>query len=255
MKIGTLNSWGTSGPYLDRWNYFLEELDRLSPDILFLQEVFDPLLVERVARATNLTHQVVAPETGLAIATRFPVLLHDTPIFQTISAREDYKRGMALATLEINSWRITAANTHLSWKPEDDTTRMKQANELIERLRVVENPILLAGDFNDVPDSATLKLVQASGYHDLFATCHSKEPGYTWDNRNPFVESHHVELPDRRIDFLFLDQKWWEQTKVIRCNVHFNQPNAAGIYPSDHYGVFAEISDETASSSSVERER
>lgn len=241
MKIASLNTWGTDGPYLDRWHYFFSELGRLDLDILLLQEVFDPSLLEQIAKGTHLIHHVIAPKTGLAIATRVPVSSQDTAIFQTKSELEDYDRGMALAALEINSQKITAVNTHLSWKPEDSVTRLGQAKELIDRLRGIENRILLAGDLNDVPDSATLEWIRASGYRDLYASCHPNDTGYTWDNRNPFVQSHSVQLPDRRIDFLFLDQKWWEQVKVTLCDVYFNRPNATGIYPSDHYGLVAEI--------------
>jgi endonuclease/exonuclease/phosphatase family metal-dependent hydrolase len=118
-------------------------------------------------------------------------------------------------------------------------------------------PLILMGDFNDVPGSAVYQLITESGkFTDTFQLQHPETPGYTW---NPQLNSniHALQLPvlqaktnfeatlkyyndniARRIDFIFvrnIPAEWIRESRII-----LNQPTD-GIFPSDHFGVLTII--------------
>ena len=61
MRIVTLNTWGTEGPYQRRWSVLLEELTRLNPEVICLQEAFEPELVEQIQKILGFLLQELRP--------------------------------------------------------------------------------------------------------------------------------------------------------------------------------------------------
>ena len=53
---------------------------------------------------------------------------------------------------------ITFVSVHLDWLG-DDSSRFTQATVLVEALGPEAGPVVIAGDFNDTPDSRTMRLV------------------------------------------------------------------------------------------------
>ena len=240
MKTVTLNTWGTSGPFEDRWHYLLEEMGKIKLDVICLQEVFEPTLVRKIEK---IFHYVPIPcyEAGLVILSRFPVIAQEVLKYETRSPLEEYDRRALLVAIKMERTNLLIVNTHLAWKPEDGATRLEQAKELIRSVQKKAMPSLIAGDFNDTPESESIRTIQEAGFCDLFGRLHAGEAGLTWDNRNPFMNDHAVKLPDRRIDYLFASKDLVLSGSLAKCEVVFNHPNTNGIYPSDHYGVFAEF--------------
>lgn len=240
MNAVTLNTWGSSGPWEKRWGYLIETLAALKPDLLFLQEVWDEALPKKIKNAFPGFHFLSAYEPGLVICAEAPLRLYKIHRYETSSMLESYDRGALLAETLIGSQRVILANTHLSWKPEDGETRTKQAEELLELIKKTGTPAILAGDFNDIPESPAVQQIKKAGFRDLFERS-GKGNGFTWDNANPFIQSHETKFPDRRIDFLFMDERLAKIYPPLSARVVFNEPNAESIYPSDHYGVTAEL--------------
>jgi endonuclease/exonuclease/phosphatase family metal-dependent hydrolase len=241
MKIATLNTWATFGPHEKRWNCFLNQLTHACPQLLFLQEATDAQLLERIKASTPLQHAIHVPKTGLAILSISPFLSNQSSTYAVASKFESYARGFIAVTLAIGKHVIAAANTHLSWRAEDAETRAHQVTELLEAVERDKVPALLAGDFNDTSESVCIGRVLEKRYRDLYRMIHPSTPGITWDNHNPFIQGHSSKFPDRRIDFLFADQRITKQWRLTSCDLAFNQLDQSGIYPSDHYGVIAEL--------------
>ena len=241
MNIVTLNMWGTSGPFEERWNFFIEELKRLKPKLLCLQEVWDGNLPERIKKTLNLPYSASSYESGLVLLAQDPIVSHWISTYRARSVLEDYDRRALIVRLKLGAQEVTVANTHLSWKPEDSETRSRQVDQLLHEVEVIGSPALLAGDFNDVPQSPAIQKIVRAGYQDLFQLIHPAEEGFTWDNTHPFVQTHEVKLPDRRIDFLFVDRTILKLHSVEACDIVFHRPNAKGVYPSDHYGLLARL--------------
>lgn len=241
MKIATLNTWGSSGPWEKRWACLVEELILLKPDILFLQEVWNETLPEKIKEALSYAHLSASYEAGLVILSKYPAVFQTIHKYEVISPYEPYDRRALLIKTKINSRDFILANTHLSWKTEDGETRRKQAEELLRCVNDVKLSAILAGDFNDVPESQTIQTIKSGGFKDLFELGSKGQKGITWDNANPFIQSHETKFPDRRIDYLFLSGAFVNTRSALSCRVAFNRPNHEGIYPSDHYGVTAEL--------------
>ncbi len=241
MKIITLNTWGNSGPYQERWNFLLEELKTYHPDILFLQEVFEPTLAKKIKESFSYPYLLSSYEAGLAIISRSPIFKNQTLKYKAISPSEQQDRQALLVEFKLKGEKILAVNTHLSWRIEDKLIRLEQVQELLQTIANKGYRALLAGDFNDVRGSSPIDEIEKADYIDLCNLVHPKKKLFTWNNQNPFIQTHSVKFPDRQIDFLFLHRKLMTSNRVKSCEIIFNRPNQNGIYPSDHYGILTEI--------------
>ncbi len=230
MKILTLNTWGVNGPP-ERRPLLAREIREIQPDIALLQEVTDPSLLDELGLPFRLT----AGEGWLAIASRFAAPRHGSVTYKAVSPLETYRRQLLLAQFETEDGPLWAGCTHLSWKAEDGATRLAQAEELIRLVSALPEPLLLGGDFNAPPGEPPIRRMSEAGFTDLFSRLHPSDAGITWDNRNPFIQSHSVRFPDRRIDYIFMRGR----EQLASCEVVCNTPAAGGLYPSDHYGVLA----------------
>jgi endonuclease/exonuclease/phosphatase family metal-dependent hydrolase len=238
MDVMTLNIWGTRGP-LERQRVLIDAIRALAPEILCLQEATDPRIFPHFSYTTRL-HASIG---GLAILSVYPAISRRTFSYQTLSPLEPHPRQLLLAQLESPQGPLWVATTHLSWKAEDEPSRLGQVEELLTQAQSLEGNLLLCGDFNAEPPSPPIRRVVEAGFVDLFARLHSKEPGITWDNRNPFIQSHEVRFPDRRIDYLFARTHVLDSLNLKSCEVACRTPDPQGLYPSDHYGVMAAFAD------------
>lgn len=239
MKIVTLNTWGTDGPYEKRWELIVDELSRLNPEIICLQEVFDPELIELIREALGSMNILTSLRSGLVLISQFELFSETTFPYETQSPTESYLREVISAVLKTPQGEFLIANTHLAWKSEDELVRLQQVKELIAASKGKHSGVILAGDFNDTPESPAIRELKRSDFKDIYEMCHPGKNEWTWDNRNPFIQTHSIRFPDRRIDFLFLNEALAKKPK--KCEIVFNRPDRNGIHPSDHYGVLAEI--------------
>ncbi len=240
MRVLTLNAWGNNGPP-ERLPVLSEAIRALDPEILCLQEVPGEGFLSSLVRSLKYTSRFHAPESWLAILSRFPASGHRIETYQTLSRLEPYRRQALLTELSLGSQSVWVATTHLAWQAGDDQTRLAQAEELLQFVSTLGDNVLLSGDFNSPPESEPIHKVCETGFLDLFAELHPEEPGITWDNQNPFIQSHSVRFPDRRIDYLFLRKKALHRLPPLECRIACKTPSAE-LYPSDHYGVFARLS-------------
>ena len=234
MKVSTLNVWGAHGPAI-RQRILLDALKKLDADLLCLQEVTDKTLLESL----SYPYQLYTQGSELAIVSRLPVETHRLVTLSAVSALEPYRRQVLMAQFAIGETLLWVVTTHLAWKPEDEMTRLAQVKELLELVSPLGNNVLLSGDFNAEPDHLPIRQLQDADFLDLFATLHPEEPGITWDNRNPFIQSHSVHFPNRRIDYLFLRKEALSTFPLATCKVTCRVSTPEGLYPSDHYGVLA----------------
>ena len=241
MKILTFNTWGVYGPYEDRWTLFVKLLPLLDPDVLCLQEVVDERLPKLLAQKLAFKHYEGFWEAGLCLMSRTPLSYVQQFVYRAKSNLENQIRGALVGTVQCQSQELLIGNTHLSWRTEDSNTRLMQLKELIEVTRNKKTASLLAGDFNDVRESAAVQQLEHEGFVDLYQMDGPDQSAVTWDNKNPFIQTHSVKFPDRRIDFLFANQMLLSQLSSSSCRIVLNRADQNGIYPSDHYGVLSEL--------------
>ena len=249
MKILTLNTWQERGPWQERWEIILEGLGRFQPDLVAFQEVFNSSWAREVQKRTGFFTLLDGSEKGgLVLCARYPAKRWGT--FQlTASPIEEYSRYALWAEFDVQGEALFVLNTHLSWQLEDSATRQKQIEDILRLIpekiageKMFQQGFLLMGDLNTPPDSPEIQgLLREGKFRDLFGEKHPNEAGPSWDNRNPYAAGSGHELPDRRIDYLLARGRSRLLQRLVSCDLVYTQPNAQGIWATDHFGVLAEL--------------
>jgi endonuclease/exonuclease/phosphatase family metal-dependent hydrolase len=110
----------------------------------------------------------------------------------------------------------------------------------------VELPVLLAGDFNAVPDSDEIRMMTGRSepavdglvFTDMWEVA-GEDTGFTWRRDNPYIEDS--AWPNRRLDYLFVS---WPRPRPIGNPTRMwlaGLEAVGGVQPSDHAAVVADI--------------
>lgn len=265
LKVLTLNLWNRSGPYEERKARIREWVQRLDPDVMGFQEAMRGEGFDQVGElldglgyeiAYGRASQWESVEFGNAIASRWPIT--DTEILPLPHLDSGEERCAVSVTIEAPIGDVSFTCTHLNWKLHHGFVREAQVVPLCEmvlRRRPREGfPPIVVGDFNAEPDSTEIRYVKGFAslhgrsvmFYDGWAVGGDGGPGYTWSNRNSFAA---IALePERRIDYIFTGYpiRVGDRDgvgKVTRCRVVCDD-ESHGVWPSDHFGVYAELSTE-----------
>ena len=239
----------------------IRELATLEPDIIALQEVSQSRrhgnVPERIARSLGL-HVIFAPATerifgfwpldqlivglmgfkeGSAILSRFPIVASDV---YDLPRCQDWLDPRILLRAELSTpWGpLQIFTTHTA---RGDECQMQRVGELVREHRST-GPALLMGDFN-TPESSRVvaSLREEASFVDAFRSANPDAPGPTvWQRIK-------MERPtaSRRVDFIFVLSGRESTTGVRSSRVVLDRPgrlpDGTPLWPSDHYGVFAEI--------------
>jgi endonuclease/exonuclease/phosphatase family metal-dependent hydrolase len=239
----------------------VEQLRALDPDIIGLQEASTSRqrgnVAERLARALGYHYHAYAPTLfrfftlefvnrhvswmfnfteGPAIVSRFPITGWE---FHGLPRCNGYfdPRVLLHATVRTPWGDMGIASTHTS-------RGFCQADRVVELMKERHGVYasVLMGDFNAVEDSTgILRLTHQAGYVDAFRAANPGDPGATVFQpvRAP------APMARRRIDFVFLIPGHVVPGRVLSSRVVLNTPGALDdgqvLWPSDHYGVLAEL--------------
>ncbi|MDP3919552.1 MAG: endonuclease/exonuclease/phosphatase family protein [Candidatus Omnitrophota bacterium] len=248
MKILTLNTWQERGPWEARWELIIDWIDNEKPDFIAFQELFNGEWAAAVRKRTGYGHLVSYPEpSGLVFLSQQPVVNSALVEMQAQSPTEDYSRYALFSEFEFLGKPLTLLNTHLSWKLGEDDVRARQVDELLSLVdRRHEGRLVFAmGDFNSPPEGAAIrKMVRQGSFKDAYAGLHPGEEGLTWSHRNPYTQiastiDGAVDLPARRLDYIFVKEGAGREIRAASVEVVLHEPDAAGVWPSDHFGLLA----------------
>lgn len=203
-----------------------------NPDIVALQEVdiytersgFSLHQAKELGKLTNMhaffvkaTDVFNGGEAGNAILSKFPILDsvgYELPADPNIGGE---MRNMAVIRVALpDGRRIVFASTHLDHKSEDN--RLYQGERLRKILQKEEFPVLLAGDYNALPTSLTIELLDKYFIRTCKHNCSPTFPAYN---------------PKSSIDFIMYRNT--DKVTVVSNNVIFES------YASDHLPVVAGI--------------
>jgi endonuclease/exonuclease/phosphatase family metal-dependent hydrolase len=262
MKVATLNIWNRFGPWDERLVAIRKRLAEVSPDVIGLQEVLRSTTGDRLDQAQAVSSGLgyhfawgLASEShgfpvGNAILSRWPILKSET--FVLPNGGSDEQRSLVYAELDAPFARVPFFVTHLNWMLHHGHVRQEQVRfvaDTIARVAPIGGfPPVVVGDFNAEPDSDEIRFMRGlTGlggkcvyFADCFGVAGDGTPGVTFARKNPFAAQ--VREPDRRIDYVFVrgpDDRY--RGEPLRARVCFDEP-VDGVYPSDHFGVVAEIS-------------
>ena len=261
LSILTLNLWHDLGPWEARAKRIREWIDRLDPDLIGFQEALRSRAYDQVAEllAGREYHLDYARASGLwrdksidfgnAVAARWPIREREELM---LPDGDDGETRSALAvTLDTPLGPLSFTCTHLNWKYQQGAIRELQVVavcDLALRRRPRDGfPSILVGDFNAEPDSNEIRYVTGLHslhgrnvyFHDAWRRVGQGGCGDTWSNRNPYAR---VNLePERRIDYVFAGFPQRNGIGLLEsCRVVCDDEHD-GVWPSDHFGVYAEL--------------
>ncbi len=260
LRVLTLNIWNRQGPWEERLEVIRAGIRELDPDLVGLQEIID---YNGRTQADDIREGLgyeaafgVAHDHGggvgfgNAVLSRWPI--QATRVFPLPVGTSAERRSLLFAAIASPYGTIPFFVTHLNWMLHDGYAREQQVVAVAAHVKasapIAGLPPIVVGDFNAEPDAAEIRFMrglqslerQSTYFADCFGLA-GEGPGYTFDAReNPFAAPTHE--PPRRIDYVFVrgpDSR--VRGEPLSARVVMNQPRG-GIYPTDHYGVLAEIS-------------
>ncbi|BCA56494.1 hypothetical protein W02_36340 [Nitrospira sp. KM1] len=245
----------------ERLEMVIRELKVLDADIIAVQEASDSRrhgnVPERLAHALGF-HVVFAAATehvfrlwpldqavvgimgfreGPAILSRYPITASEA-IDLTRCQRWIEPRMLLRAKVATEWGPLQIFSTHTA---RGDECQMEQVGKIV-RERGDSGLSLLMGDFNTPETSVVLTALRnEAGFIDTYRMANPDEPGPTvWqriDSEQPTAS--------RRVDFIFILPGGRTTAAVRSSRVVLNHPghlpDGAALWPSDHYGVLAEI--------------
>lgn len=259
LRIATMNVLSPSHAHWPVRRPLLKEcLSRLEADVYALQEIDATGTHDAAAELIGPGHHILrhtrtAPDgTGAVIASRWPiVVLRELDL--DVSPRTSADSWYSAVIAEIHApapWGTFLMVHHkpvwqLGYERERELQAVATAREVERLMDSANRHVILAGDFDAAPDSASIRfwtgLQSLEGisvaYQDSWAVKHPHEPGHSFSPHNVLVRNGDMPLdPGRRIDYI-----------MNRCGIHgpslavaqcrrIAEPDAAR-QPSDHYGL------------------
>ncbi|MEV6845472.1 endonuclease/exonuclease/phosphatase family protein [Actinoplanes sp. NPDC051411] len=235
---------------------------RWRPDLIALQEVVRGVGGDQVLELLGEGYHVVhhsrrsSNGVGAAFASRWPVGAV-SEVDLRVTGRVDLPWSAAvIGEIEVPSPVGSVLFVHhkpawqVGYAAERELQAVACARAVEERLAGRAVHVILAGDFDDVPDSASIRFWTGKqslhgssvAYRDAWAAIHPDDPGHTFTPVNPLERAGEMSLElGRRIDYV-----------MVRCGVHgpsldvadcrlaFDEP-VDGVWASDHFSVVAEL--------------
>ena len=195
----------------------LQEVDRGVTRTQRIDEIVELAKLTRMdyAFAFNLHYQ--GGQYGVAILTRFPIRATDHRLYQ--NTREAERRGFIRAEVSVHGYLLNFVTTHLDYQNDDG--RLFEAQQLLTALREVPGPLIVVGDFNDIPAGRAYQLMRYQ-FGDAWIESRGTAEGF----------SYPTDKPAKRIDYIFV-----RSTDRIRTKRAWIVDTQA----SDHVPVVADL--------------
>jgi endonuclease/exonuclease/phosphatase family metal-dependent hydrolase len=263
LTIVTFNLRHNADEWERRAPFVVEELVRLRPHLIALQEVWLPIgqarwlageLSARLASCGLGSYTCVershwgqeAGREGIAILSRLPLL---------DSAGVDLPHGGRIALAAQTQWNdrtveLICTHLHHEHPIDPDTMRLEQVRALHAWLdtrasahlrdRAPASFTVLAGDFNALPDSYAAAALYAR-WRSAYAAIHGAEPAWTFGT--PLADRNNLargRQPWRgTLDYIFVPPDTGIRTARLVCDRP--APIDPPVYLSDHVGLLAEL--------------
>ncbi|HEY8543849.1 MAG TPA: endonuclease/exonuclease/phosphatase family protein [Acidimicrobiales bacterium] len=276
LRVVQLNVGSLLEPHWDRRRHeVVAWLDRLDPDVVCLQEIWEAddqpctaeWLVEHAGGRARWDwrfggHPMPEPlwpdrtlRFGSAILTRWPVERHELISLPYDADHPDPRFRFQNELLHVRSAGVDVYSTHLSAAPLQAYNRRREVVAIDEAIRATSDaaaplPPVLCGDFNAEPGADEIRFLGAltdidghwAYYRDAWAAAGNPGPGITADpHTNPACRA--LNVPPKRIDYVFLGDAFLRPNgagQVRRAELVFDEP-LTGILASDHYGLVVDV--------------
>jgi endonuclease/exonuclease/phosphatase family metal-dependent hydrolase len=259
LRVATANILNDLSRWAERRTLLVRGLDALSPDLIALQEVTDPLghsTAHWLAGELGGYSAHVCPKTGwgrkregIAVLSRWPVEAHE------VLDLRSQQRTAQLVRVWAGGRPAVLVNGHYYWPVGADSAQVRQVGRVLDRLKALDpgTCVIACGDFNATPGSRAIALLSRT-FDSAHRVCHGREPDFTYPT--PLVSGGRVRRIVTRgllrllstqpgdvwsgsLDYIFVSP----DVRVVECGVFLDQPSPDDptLYASDHLGLAATL--------------
>jgi endonuclease/exonuclease/phosphatase family metal-dependent hydrolase len=259
FRVATVNVLNDLSRWSERLPLLVGGLSGVSPDLIALQEVTDPL---GTGTAYQLAGELggysvwVCPKSGpwrrregIAVLSRLSVEEHE------VLDLGSQGRTAQLVRVRVGGRPLVVVNGHFYWPPGVHSARVRQVGRLTERIRAFDEgaPVVICGDFNATPSSPAIDLMRYL-FVSAHEAVHGREPAFTCPT--PLVNGSRVrsaltrgllrlftnrpDLPwQGTLDYIFVSPG----LRVLGCEAFLDRPSPDDptLFASDHLGLWAKI--------------
>jgi endonuclease/exonuclease/phosphatase family metal-dependent hydrolase len=265
VRVATLNLWGRSGSWDERRSVLIDGFRELRPDLVALQEAITgdeyDQVTDLLGPEFHVTHRTGRSEdgTGAAIASRWPlaeVREVDLHVTNRVDPAQGWIGSVTVAEILVPEpvGPLLFVHHKPSWQWGFEHERELQAvaaARFVDEFVGRRSPhVVLAGDFDAIPEAASVRFWSGRQsldgtsvcYRDAWESVHPGHPGHTFTPRNPLVADGEMPLElGRRIDYVMVRCGDHGPTlDVSACERIFDEP-VDGVWASDHFGVVADL--------------
>ncbi|MFF2550112.1 endonuclease/exonuclease/phosphatase family protein [Nocardia sp. NPDC058058] len=277
LRVAQLNMGSLLEPHWDKRRFEIAAwLERLDPDVVCLQEVWETepgtntagWLADNAAPGRwhwcfggyPLPEEAWADRSllfGSAVLSRWPIENHRVfalPLDENPADSHPSWR-MQAELLHAHTAGIDVFSTHLAPPPAQAYHRVRQVLAIDDAIKATRDPAtpmpaILCGDFNAKPQSDEMRYLGANAviegrstyYVDAWSTLRPTEPGYTLDPlTNP--QARFLNVPPQRIDYILVGDPFLRPGgagRILYTDFAFHD-SLTGPIASDHYGLMADI--------------
>jgi endonuclease/exonuclease/phosphatase family metal-dependent hydrolase len=167
---------------------------------------------------------------GLSTISRLPVLETGSRFLRTVPHAKDQNRRITQYTaVQAADSPLYVFNCHFGYDPESFASNLAETIDYVGRFD--DRFCLLVGDLNSSPKPDWFEQLERTGYFDLWSLSHPGEEGKTWPSRRPA----------QRLDYMWANSHIGKH-RINRTELVATEPYTARKYPSDHFGLIAELS-------------
>ena len=258
-----MNIFGRRAGWADRRLRLIGGLRDLSPHVVTFQEAIKTEDYDQVVDLLGPDYQVfhqlgrASDGCGASIASRWPFEVALEADLHVTDRVDPAGWIGSLVVVEVAVPEpigpVLVVHHKPTWQSGMELERELQAvasARLVEELLDgTDRHVVVAGDFDATPDSASVRLWtgrqsldgMSVHYQDAWTAMHPDEPGHTFTPRNPLRSDAWKPRPGRRIDYILVRCGTHGATlDIAACELAFDQP-LDGVWASDHFGVFADL--------------
>jgi endonuclease/exonuclease/phosphatase family metal-dependent hydrolase len=242
LRVATLNIRNLADRWDERLPLLLADTAAVAPDLLGLQEVVYPLQQDRLLGAAGAAEYRAIrgwagrPEYGNSLLVRDTLALEG---FERLDLGLQRAAHRVVVTLPGGA-RVLVAVTHLHHAVDGAAERDAQVAALLEWLAggPPTDALILMGDFNADPQEPAYARMRDAGWRSAFLEANGAEPEVTWPSglQAPAMDTDGD--PDC-LDYIWIDGA----ARAAAARLAYDRPavDDPTLYPSDHYGIVAEI--------------
>ena len=238
VRVVTLNLYHDKDDWPARRVQIAATLRQMRPDVIALQEVLQHEALQNQAQwlASELGYQWHFVSTdapgkprryGNALLSRHRILMRGQELLRPV----DDNRTVGFVRIDLEGRPLNVYVTHLHWTDAGTVIRATQVADLVRYIGATSAgiPSLVAGDFNAGADAPELALLRQD-FADTYGSLHPQGDAITSSTLNLKY------FAPRRIDHVFHQCNAFAP---VASEILFTRPDAAGVWASDHFGLYA----------------